>query len=288
MRIYAPKKLDACAIFVSLFVFFSFNPFFLWGFGFSSQIKLLFDVVFLVLFFYTFLLFGINKKIVYIFPPLIFWCCLRFLWGLEYVYFFELSKVFIKITLLLSLPFVILDLSFRYFRLIVLFFAVATIFSSFLILFFGSAIFEFVLNNPYEIKALNNQNYVGYFFGSYLDSFRACSSGLCLVRNNGPLDEPGYWGTFLGLYFAASRLHASSREFKIIVFAGFCTFSLAFFMLFFMATLFYNRKSLAKTAFFISCILFRSVWLVLNTYKPFLLADLVFKSYFLREEPIYW
>lgn len=255
MRISAPKKLDTCAIFVSLFVFFSFNPFFLWGFGFSLQLKLLFDVVFFGLFFYTFLLFGINKKIVYIFIPLILWCCLRFLWGLEYVYFYELSKILIKITLLLSLPFVILDSSFRYFRLIVIFFAVSTIFSSLLILFFGSAIFEFVLNNPYDIKVLNNQNYVGYFFGSYLDSFRSCSSGLCLVRNNGPLDEPGYWGTFLGLYFAARRLHVSSREFKIIVAAGFCTFSLAFILIFLMSILLNNRRSLAKVVFFTSFIL---------------------------------
>lgn len=256
---------------VAFFVFFSFNPFFFWGFDGFVFFRSAFDVFFIFVSFFVFYRYGFNNKYLLIFFPLLAWCAYRFYnpnYGIEYL---EFAKVFIKASLILLYPSFILMRSFKYTRLIILFFAFFSILSSLFVFFLGNAFFEFNLINPYEIKEKDGQSYIGYVFGSYIDSFKSCSNGFCTFRNNGPFDEPGYWGTFLGLYIAARRVQLSSFEFKILFLSGVATFSLAFFILIFIYFITSQIRNILSSA-----LLFSFIFLPLIIFFP-----LVFDQYFI-------
>lgn len=231
---------SSVAFFVAFFVFLSFNPFFLWGFGFSQTVKILFDFSFFLFFIYLVFLNRININVILILPFLFIWGWIRYVGPDGDFYTVDFLKWAFKSFFILFIPSIILVRSSYYFSFILSFFGGFSIFNFLLILLFGNTFFEYNLINPYLGKIALEQNYIGFIFGSYLDSLKVCSSEVCLARMNGALDEPGLWGTLCALYLAANRLDLSSWRHKIIFISGFITFSLAFFMLIFIAAIFLN------------------------------------------------
>ncbi|GEM_PF-6387467 len=223
------------AFLVALFVFLSFNPFFLWGFEYSQSLKLLFDISFCLFIFCCFFILPFKQAFFWVLPLVFAWGVLRYLGKDNDLYVVELSGWALKTFFILMLPSPLLFRSGFYFGNILAFFSLFSIAGFFSIFFFGSALGEFNLLNPYEGKALLGQEYVGFYFGSYLDYLKSCDSGYCISRMNGALDEPGLWGTLCALYLSAYKLDVTPLRNKFIIISGFLTFSLAFYVLILLA-----------------------------------------------------
>ena len=77
---------------------------------------------------------------------------------------------------------------------------------------------------PYYAERLsNNYMYYDYYFSYVLVEFP-------FTRLCGLFNEPGYFGTFLGLFLVAEKLNLSKKGNIILLIAGIFTFSAAFFI----------------------------------------------------------
>lgn len=229
-------------VMVAFFVFSSFNPFYLWGFSFSTYLKALTDFLFILFWFFCIYKLKINRFFFFILPILLLWGFARFLPIADSSQLIPILTWAFKLFFLLMLPSMVIVESRKYFSFFLAFFGSFTIVNFIFIFLTGDAFSSYELINPYKGKELFEQNYIGYFFGSYLDYLKICSSGFCFARMNGAFDEPGLWGTVCALYLASCKLDLSSRSHKIIFLSGFLTFSLAFYLLLIIASLFINIR----------------------------------------------
>lgn len=275
-------KSIVCAFIVAFLVFCSFNPFFLWGFSFSSYLKNFVDIFFIIFWFYCVYVFKINRVFFYIAPFVLLWGLFRFYPYKDFSSLLPLFTLIIKLFFILMLPASILQKSQKSFSSLLAFFGFFTIINFVLILFTSSSLGHFELINPYKGKEEFGQNYIGYIFGSYLEYLKFCSSSFCFVRMNGAFDEPGLWGTVCALYLAAVRLDLSNRQNKIIFVSGFLSFSLAFYMLLAISAILNNFK---KGISFVLILLFFSAILYFfsGSYFDELIINRISISHFLFE-----
>ncbi|EOX3451914.1 hypothetical protein ACPFUM_002610 [Vibrio cholerae] len=273
------SKESIVPFFLALFAFTAFNPFYLWGFYFSSLIKFFFDIAFILFFLFLFLFYGVNRKGFLILPFVLIYGVARYFPVYDYFTLISFLGWFVKIIFFLFAPFCLIQRSMVYFSGILGFFGFFSIFAFLQVGFFGKAFFTFELINPYPAKLMLEQHYLGFVGGSYLPYLVKCTDYFCFSRMNGAFDEPGLWGTVCALYLIGARFDLKPVSNKLIFFSGLITFSLAFYFLIFLAILFSSRRNLIAV-YLVSLLL---IYFIMPGYfNDFILSRLNF-SHFIFE-----
>ncbi|MDD4209499.1 MAG: hypothetical protein PHI52_04090 [Bacteroidales bacterium] len=258
----------ACAI----WAFTAMNPFYLW-LGIAS---IGYFLVFVFVFTMTMFLLSNNNLVysrerVFFAVTLLFYILILMLHGglIRNMVMFILHAPLLMIAFY---PNEILYKTYELFRKIIIFFAIGAIIV-FLISFLG--FYEYL---PFfEVEGISNVHrtsgvnlHVHGFIVTMFDTGKATY----ILRACGPLQEPGHFGIVLGVVMFIDRLLAKKMN-LLLLFAGFLTFSPAFFIILFIAEVYQflmNRKvkeeriygkNRKRNIFFVSLILLFTTFLIL-------------------------